>query len=164
MARIHQNRLQQLIDLIDSEALDDFLTRYRESLSLLKPFERVALLLRACRSGSLQVVKTILDEDPVMDVNCRHPSTNYSPLMIAIRAQRDAIIKYLIQETEADVNCTFGNTEKDDAASTCLHEALRQGDVSTVMLLVKHGVVVTKSHLYVAVIECFRPRHKVVIL
>jgi len=158
------NQQQQLINLIDSHKLDEFLTLYRQSVFVLKPFERIEILLRACRFGSLVLVRNILNEDSAVDVNCCHPSTGYSPLFIAIRAHQHDIIEYLIQETQANVNGTCATSENDEtAATTCLQEALRQQDLSTITLLLQHGAIVDERHLFLAIIECFRQNFKVTI-
>ena len=141
---------QQLIDLIDDHDLEKFAVLYQQISSDLKSFEHVELLLRACRFGTVPLVQCILNNNSIIDVNCRHSSTEYSPLFIAIRAQQHDIIEYLIRETQANVNCHFQTN------ITCLHEALRQRDLFTVKLLLEHGVVVDESHLFTAIIECFR--------
>jgi len=145
-----EQQQQQLIDLIDDHALEEFFVLYGEISSNLKSFEHVELLLRACRFGTLSFVQSILNNNSVIDVNCRHPSTGFSPLFIAIRAQQHDIIEYFIRETQADVNCNFQTN------TTCLHEALRQRDLFTIKLLLEHDVIIDESHLFLVIIECFR--------
>lgn len=141
---------QELLDLIDDQNLDKFLLLFEDIRSTLKLFEQLELLFRACRFGTLPMVKGILETNVLIDVNSRHPSTRFSPLFIAIRAQQHEIIEYFIGETEADVNGRFPKNR------TCLHEALRRGDVSTVTLLLDRQVDVDQSHLFLIIIECFR--------
>jgi hypothetical protein len=141
---------QQLIDLIDDHDFEKFDVLYQQVSSDLKSFEHVELLLRACRFGTVPFVQCILNNNSIIDVNCQHPSTGYSPLFIAIRAQQHDIIEYLIRETQVDVNCNFQTN------TTCLHEALSQRDFFTIKLLLEHGVIVNESHLFTAIIECFR--------
>lgn len=147
-----EQQQQDLIDLIDDHALEKFLALYRQISSNLKSFEHVELLLRACRFGTLSFVKNILNNNSIIDINCRHPSTGFSPLFIAIRAQQHDIIEYFIRETQADVNCNFQTN------TTCLHEALRQRDLFTIKLLLEHGVIIEESHLFLVIIECFREK------
>ena len=143
-------RLQDLLDFIDDQNFDKFLVLYGEIHSKLKSLEHLELLFRACRFGTLSFVKRILNDNTLVHVNSPHPSTKYSPLFIAIRAQQYEIIKYLVEETEADINCRFPKDR------TCLHEALRQGDVPTVTLLLDRQVNVDQSHLLLIIIKCFR--------
>ncbi|CAF4369752.1 unnamed protein product, partial [Rotaria sordida] len=83
----------------------DFLKLYRESLDILKDYDHVELLLRASRYGLLSFVQNILnDGSGVVNVNCRHPSTKVSPLVVAIRAQKHDVINYLIQEAKGNIN------------------------------------------------------------
>jgi ankyrin repeat protein len=140
---------QRLIELIDAHATtDDFLTLYRYSVTALKPFEQNELLLRACRFGTLAIIQALLSDGHVTVDNCHHPSTGCSPLFIAIRAHQTAIIYYLIHEVHADVN---SSTNRDE---TCLHEAIRQRDLSTVKLLLEHGATVDERHFLLAIKEC----------
>ncbi|CAF1174288.1 unnamed protein product [Rotaria sordida] len=154
MASIEQSDLktnqQQLVALIDSQSLEDFIKLYRESLSTLKEYDHVELLLRASRYGLLPFVRNILnDSSALVDTNCRHSSTYVSPLVVAIRAQKHDVINYLIQEAKADVNWSC-----DEKNTTCLHEAIRRHDLSTAKLLLQYGAIVDKRHLQIAMIEC----------
>ena len=159
-----QNQQQQMMKLIDNHLLDEFLVIYRQSLCSLQPFEQIQILLHACRFGTSEFVHNILNEKSSININCRHSSTGYTPLFTAIRAKRHDIIKYLIEKTEADVNCNFTNNANLEAITTCLHEALHQRDLLTVKLLLQYGAIVNERHLYMAINECFRQDSKVSVL
>ena len=143
---------QELLDLIDDQNLEKFLLLFEDISSTLKSFEQLELVFRACRFGTLTIVKGILQGNVLIDANSRHPSTKFSPLFIAIRAQQHEIIEYFIQETDADINGRFPKNR------TCLHEALRRGDLSTVTLLLDKQVEVDQGHLFLIIIECFREK------
>ena len=100
---------QDLLDLIDEQNLKEFLRLYGEMSSKLKSFEHLELLFRACRFGALAFVKGILNENSLIHVNSQHSSTRFSPLFIVIRGQQHEIIRYFIEETNADINCQFPN-------------------------------------------------------
>lgn len=140
----------ELVNFIDDQNWEKFLLLFEEINSRLKLFELLELLFRACRFGTLPMVKKVLEANVLIDVNSRHSSTRYSPLFIAIRAQQHDIIQYLIRETDADINSRFPKNR------TCLHEALRRGDLSTVTLLLDRQVDVDQSHLFLIIIECLR--------
>lgn len=144
-----QNVQKQLLNLINNHALDEFLQIYQQCLYSLRSFERIEILLRACRFGTVEFVENIFNKDSLTNMNCRHPSTGYTPLFIAIRAKQYNIVKYLIEKTEVD--------------TTCLQEALRQRDMSIVKLLLQHGAIVDEQHLRIAIGECFREDCKVCI-
>ncbi|CAF3150254.1 unnamed protein product [Rotaria sp. Silwood2] len=155
MAEIDQkSKQQQLVAFIDSQSLEDFLELYRASLGILKEYDHVELLLRASRYGLLSFVRNILnDGSAFVNANCRHPSTKILPLVVAIRAQKHDVINYLIQEAKTDINWSC---EKKNI--TCLHEAIRQRDLSTTKLLLQYGAIVDKRHLQIAIIECLSPK------
>jgi ankyrin repeat protein len=148
---------ERLIDLMNKELLEDFSDLYFKSLLIIKSYEHIELLLYACRFGLLSFVKKILNNNStVINVNCYHPSTGFPPLFIAIRSQKHLIIEYLIREAKADVNWSC-----DKIGRTCLNEAIRRWDLSTVALLIEHGAIVDQRHLFISIIECFREKDKV---
>ncbi|CAF3333317.1 unnamed protein product [Rotaria socialis] len=129
---------------------------YEQCSSALRPFEHAEILFRACRFGTLDFVRAILKDNTRIDINIRHPSTGYSPLFIAIRAQQHEIIDYLVQEKRADVNGNSNISIHCGSMTSCVHEALRQHDQLTLCLLLEHGALIDQSHIFLAIIECFR--------
>ncbi|CAF1045490.1 unnamed protein product [Adineta steineri] len=145
---------EQLINLIDNQSLEEFISLYSKHSSLLKSYQHTELLFRSCRLGLLSFVEYILNSK-LIDINCSHPSTGYPLLFISIRSQKHDIIRYIIQQTNANINWSCQNNE-----ITCLNEAIRQLDYSTVILLLEHGCTINQSHLFGTIIECFRQRDK----
>jgi ankyrin repeat protein len=136
-------RQQHLVDLIDSLVIDEFLEQVNDgSSSTLRDFERTELVLRACRFGSLELVRSFVTDDDL--IKCRHSSTGYSPLFIAIRGRQRTIIDYIISRHPP---IDF---------SACLHEAIRQQDPVTVKLLLQLLTpdVLKRHHFLSALCEC----------
>lgn len=151
---------KQLVDLIDNQSLDDFIELYRKSIRILKTYDHIELILRATRFGLLPFVKCLLNDGAdCIDVNCQYVSSGISPLVVAIRAQKHDLINYFILEAKADVNWSCPKKKL-----TCLHEAIRQCDLSTVTLLLEHGTIVDKRHLRAVIIECLSPRVTVMLI
>ncbi|CAM4984496.1 unnamed protein product [Rotaria socialis] len=152
----NHTQLQKLFYFIHIHELNDFITFYEQCSSALKPFEHAEILFRACRFDSLNFVRAILKDNKRIAINVRHPSTGYSPLFIAIRAQQHEIIDYLDQEKRADVNGNSNISIHCESMTSCAHEALRQHDQLTLCLLLEHEALIDQSHIFLAIIECFR--------
>ncbi|CAF0911330.1 unnamed protein product [Adineta steineri] len=146
---------EQLINLTDDQSLEDFISLYSKYSSLLKSHQHTELLFRSCRLGLLSFLEYILNSK-LIDINCPHPSTGYPLLFLSIQPQKHDIIKYIIQQTNANINWSCQNN-----GITCLNEAIRQSDYSTVILLLEHGYAINQSHLFGTIIECFRQDNKV---
>lgn len=148
---------QKLIGFINTHHLEDFSKLYCEKIDSLKEYDHVEFLLRAIRYGLLSFVQTLLKHGSTkINANCHHSSRGISPLIAAIRAQKHDIIKYLIEEAKVNVNysCETNRT-------TCLHEAIRQHDLSTISLLLQYGATIDQHHFKVAIIACLTSQETV---
>jgi tankyrase len=111
----------------------------------------VQLLLEACKSGDLDVVKRILGKDGEL-VNCSDKEGRLStPLHFAAGYNRLEVCKYLI-EMHADVLAC------DKALLQPIHNAASYGHVDVASLLIQSGCDVNSQDVYL-----FTPLHEAVL-
>ena len=94
---------EELINLIDNQLYENFIILYSKHSSSLKSFEHIELLFRFL-SFWLFIILEFLLNSKLIDINCSHPSTGYSPLFISIRLEKHNIIKYIIEQTNININ------------------------------------------------------------